>query len=70
MIKMDYGDAVHKNKLELAFCALLDDEDRRQKEWKKLREKLYGLDVSFKKLLPTKLEKMMIMPFTDLATIY
>lgn len=70
MIKMDYGDAVHKNKLEFAFCALLDDEDRRQKEWKKLRKKLYGLNANFKRLLPPKLKKMMIMPFTELATIY
>ena len=60
MIKMDYGDAVHKKNLETAFCALLSDEDRRQKEWVKLRKNLYGRNATFKKLLPTKLKKMMM----------
>lgn len=70
MIKMDYGDAVHKNKLETAFCALLYDEDRRQKEWKKLRGQLYKYDNRFKVLLPTKMKELMVLPFTKLAAIY
>ena len=70
MIKMDYGDAAHQKVLENRFASLLDDEANRQKEWVKLRTDLYKRDGHFKKLLPTQLKKLMVMPFTELAVIY
>lgn len=70
MIKMDYGDAVHQKALENTFMALLDNEDARQKEWTKLRKCLYKLDGSLKRLLPTQLRQMMLLPYTQLAEIY
>lgn len=70
MIKMDYGDAVHRKMLEQNFVALLDKETDRQKEWTRLRKKLYGIDAAFKTLLPTKIKKIMILPFDKLANIY
>lgn len=70
MIKMDYGDAEHIKNLEATFMALLDDVDKRQNIWTKLRKKLYKLNDEFKGLLPTQFKKMMILPFTELATIY
>ena len=54
MIKMDYGDAEHRKKLEETFVALLDDADERQKTWGKLRKRLYNLKNEFKMLLPTQ----------------
>lgn len=70
MIKMDYGDAEHRKKLEERFVALLDDADERQKTWGKLRKRLYNLKNEFKMLLPTQLKKLMILPYTKLAEIY
>lgn len=70
MIKMDYGDAEHRKKLEETFVALLDDADERQKTWGKLRKRLYKLKNEFKMLLPTQLKKLMILPYTKLAEIY
>lgn len=70
MIKMDYGSDSHKKTLEETFKGLLDNVDERQKEWKKLRKKLYTTNSGFKTLLPTDMKKMMVMPFTDLAVIY
>ena len=70
MIKMDYGDAEHRKNLESTFVSLLDDVDERQKTWANLRKKLYKLKDEFKKLLPTKLKNLMILPYTELATIY
>lgn len=70
MIKMDYGNAEHKKNLEVMFVALLDDVDGRQNVWTRLRKKLYKMNNEFKSLLPTQLKKMMILPYTDLATIY
>ena len=67
---MDYGDAEHIKNLEATFMALLDDVDKRQNIWTKLRKKLYKLNDEFKGLLPTQFKKMMILPFTELATIY
>lgn len=67
---MDYGDAEHIKNLEATFMALLDDVDKRQNIWAKLRKKLYKLNDEFKGLLPTQLKNMMILPFTELATIY
>ena len=67
---MDYGDAEHIKNLEATFMALLDDVDKRQNIWAKLRKKLYKLNDEFKELLPTQLKNMMILPFTELATIY
>lgn len=51
MIKMDYGDAEHIKNLEATFMALLDDVDKRQNIWAKLRKKLYKLNDEFKELL-------------------
>ena len=42
MIKMDYGDAEHIKNLEATFMALLDDVDKRQNIWAKLRKKKYN----------------------------
>lgn len=70
MIKMDYGDARHQKDLETRFMALLDDKVKRQDTWAKLRKDLYKLNKEFKKLLPTQLKKMMILPYIELATIY
>lgn len=70
MIKMDYGDTKHRKNLENTFVALLDDTDERQKTWAKLRKQLYKLKNEFKKLLPTRLNKLMILPYTKLAEIY
>lgn len=70
MIKMDYGDAEHRKNLESTFVSLLDDVDERQKTWANLRKKLYKLKDEFKKLLPTKLKNLMILPYTELTTIY
>ena len=70
MIKMYYGDAAHQKVLENRFVSLLDDETNRHKEWTTLRKDLYKLDVHFKKLLPSQLKKLMVMPFTELAVIY
>lgn len=70
MIKMDYGDDEHKNKLESRFVALLDDAAKRQQTWAKLRKKLYKLEPKFKKLLPTQLNKLMTLPYIELAEIY
>lgn len=70
MIKMDYGDTKHRKNLENTFVALLDDTDERQKTWAKLRKQLYKLKNEFKKLLPTRLNKLMILPYTELAEIY
>lgn len=67
---MNYGDAAHQQKLEVKFASLLDDETSRQKEWVKLRKKLYKKDGEFTALLPMKLIKMMILPYTQLAEIY
>lgn len=67
---MDYGDAEHRKNLESTFVSLLDDVDERQKTWANLRKKLYKLKDEFKKLLPTKLKNLMILPYTELATIY
>lgn len=41
---MNYGDGEHRKMLEQSFVALLDDETDRQKEWVRLRKKLYGID--------------------------
>lgn len=70
MIKMNYGDAAHQKVLEKTFIDLLDNEVARQKEWVKLRKKLYTLNVDFKRLLPTQLKDMMTKPYTELAEIY
>lgn len=70
MIKMDYGDAKHQQMLEQSFVALLDNEADRQKEWTRLRKKLYGIEASFKKLLPTQMKEIMILPFDKLVNIY
>ncbi len=70
MIKMNYGDAEHQKELEGKFVELLDDSDERQKVWKKLRSKLYKKNDDLKKLLPTKLKELMILPYTQLAEIY
>ena len=43
--------------LEATFMALLDDVDKRQNIWAKLRKKLYKLNDEFKELLPTQLKK-------------
>ena len=67
---MNYGDAAHQQKLEVKFASLLDDETSRQKEWVKLRKKLYKKDEGFKDLLPTSFKEMMILPYTHLAEIY
>lgn len=70
MIKMDYGNAAHRQRLEADFMALLDKDVERQKEWEKLRRKLYRIDVAFKRLLPTKIKKVMVTPYVTLAEIY
>ena len=70
MIKMDYGDAAHQKVLENRFASLLDDEANRQKEWVILRTDLYKRDGHFKKLLPSQLKKLMVVPFMELAVIY
>lgn len=70
MIKMDYGDDEHRKKLEGKFVALLDDADERQKTWANLRKRLYKLNNEFKRLLPTQLNKLIILPYTELAEIY
>lgn len=70
MIKMDYGDTKHRKNLENTFVALLDDADERQKTWAKLRKQLYKLKNEFNELLPTQLNKLMILPYTELAKIY
>lgn len=70
MIKMDYGDDEHRKKLEGKFVALLDDADERQKTWANLRRRLYKLNNKFKRLLPTQLNKLIILPYTELAEIY
>lgn len=70
MIKMNYGDAAHQHKLEKKFMSLLDNESVRQREWIKLRKKLYKKDEGFKDLLPTSFKEMMILPYTQLAEIY
>lgn len=70
MIKMNYGDDTHRKMLEQSFVALLDQETDRQKEWVRLRKKLYGIDAAFKTLLPTQMKKIMILPFEKLANIY
>ena len=70
MIKMDYGDAKHQKYLETKFMALLDDNVKRQDTWTKLRKELYKLNKEFKKLLPSQLKKMMILPYIKLATIW
>ena len=61
MIKMNYGDGEHRKMLEQSFVALLDNETDRQKEWVRLRKKLYGIDPTFKTLLPTQMKKIMIL---------
>ena len=61
MIKMNYGDGEHRKMLEQSFVALLDNETDRQKEWVRLRKKLYGIDATFKTLLPTQMKKIMIL---------
>lgn len=70
MIRMDYGDAVHQNNLENTFVVLLDNANERQKTWVRLRKKLCKLNNKFRKLLPTQLKKLMILPYTELAEIY
>lgn len=70
MIKMDYGDVKHQKALENTFMSLLDNEASRQKEWTKFRKCLYKLNGSLKRLLPTQLRQMMILPYTQLAEIY
>lgn len=70
MIKMNYGDGEHRKMLEQSFVALLDNETDRQKEWVRLRKKLYGIDPTFKTLLPTQMKKIMILSFDKLANIY
>lgn len=70
MIKMNYGDAEHQKELEGKFVELLDNADKRQKVWFKLRKKLYKIEDDFKKLLPTQFKKMMILSYTQLAEIY
>lgn len=70
MIRMDYGDTAHQKFLENSFMSLLDQETERQKEWTRLRKKLYGIDATFKTLLPTQMKKIMILPFDKLAKIY
>ena len=67
---MDYGDDEHQKKLESKFMALLDDANKRQKTWVRLRTELYKLNNKFRKLLPTQLKKLMILPYTELAEIY
>lgn len=58
MIKMNYGDGSHRKMLEQSFLTLLDNETDRQKEWVRLRKKLYSVDVTFKTLLPTQMKKI------------
>lgn len=70
MIKMNYGNVKHQENLEKKFMALLDDAEERQKTWVKLRKRLYKLNDKFKKLLPTQLNKLMILPYANLAEIY
>lgn len=70
MIKMNYGNVKHQENLEKKFMALLDDAEERQKTWVKLRKRLYKLNDRFKKLLPTQLNKLMILPYANLAEIY
>lgn len=70
MITRDYGDAAHQKALENRFASLLDDVTNRQKEWAKLRTDLNKRDGYFKKLLPTQLKKLMVVPFMELAVIY
>lgn len=70
MIQMNYGDTEHREQLEKTFVALLDNAEERQKTWAKLRKKLYELNGDFKRLLPTQLKMMMILPYTKLAEIY
>lgn len=67
---MNYGDGEHRKMLEQSFVALLDNETDRQKEWVRLRKKLYGIDPTFKTLLPTQMKKIMILSFDKLANIY
>lgn len=70
MIKMNYGDTSHQDTLERTFQSLLDNAAVRQKEWTRLRKRLYGLDNTLKTILPTQLKEMMILPYTALAEIY
>lgn len=70
MIKMNHGNVKHQENLEKRFMALLDDAEERQKTWVKLRKRLYKLKDRFKKLLPTQLNKLMILPYANLAEIY
>ena len=70
MIKMDYGNDEHRKNLEDKFVALLDYADERQKTWANLRKQLYKLNNEFKRILPTQLNKLMILPYTKLVEIY
>lgn len=70
MIKMNYGTKKHQKQLENDFKALIDDTAARQKEWVKLRKKLYKLNQELKDLLPTQMKEIMVLPYHHLADIY
>lgn len=70
MIKMDYGDKKHQNKLIATYPKIFPDLNIRQTCWANLRKRLCNIDARFKTLLPKSYEEMLVLDFERLADIY
>ena len=70
MIKMNYGNAKHRETLKEAYVKIFPDRTLRQTRWVALRRQLVGIDGRFKNLLPIKFNKLLVADFETLADIY
>lgn len=70
MIKMNYGNAKHRETLKEAYVKIFPDRTLRQTRWVALRRQLIGIDGRFKNLLPIKYNKLLVADFETLADIY
>lgn len=70
MIKMNYGDAKHLTQLKEGYPKIFKGVSRMQSRWAALRKKLVKKDAEFKRLLPAKVDELLVMDFEGLADIY
>ena len=70
MIKMNYGNAKHLTQLKEDYPKIFKGVSRMQSRWAALRKKLVKKDAEFKRLLPAKVDELLVMDFEGLADIY
>lgn len=70
MIKMNYGNAKHLKQLKEDYPKIFKDVNRMQSRWTALRKKLIKKDAEFKRLLPAKVDELLVMDYEGLADIY